>query len=183
MPSLQTNVWGPPKWLLYHLTALVYPNNPTLEDKLTHATRFIYDWKTLPCNLCVQNVPKNLESLGIGDGTKLPTPQELADTPYFDTTETQFYFLFQLHNQVNKMLGKPVLPLSEYDAIKQKYQYAYAKSSACAQTSHSTSGETGCTVPESGYKPCRTQIQFVPRSLQFDYYGPAFYFDDSLQNR
>lgn len=180
MPSLQTNVWGPPQWLLYHLLPLSYPIKPTPEDRVAYATKILADFKTLPCNLCRDNVPKNLTKLGIGSPSELPTIEDLANSPYLLSPDTLAYFFFQLHNEINSMLGKPVIPLDKYWDTQAKYKLAYAKSSACAPAANSEHVETGCTIPEDGYMPCMSRVALVPRSLGTDFHGPAFYFDASL---
>jgi len=178
MPSLQTNVWGPPQWLILHLLPLTYSDNPDKQTRLKFAKRILGVFETLPCTICVKNVPKNVAKLGIGSDTKLPTAEELAATPYFESSDTLFYFTFRLHNEINAMLGKPVIPDSQYYSVKSQYELSYAKSSACLDP---TTKETGCTIPEDGYRPCMSRIALVPRSLDTDLHGPAFYFDVSLK--
>ena len=177
MPSLQTNVWGPPQWLILHLLPLTFPENADTETRNKFARRILSVFETLPCSICIGNVPKNVAKLGIGTPTKLPTVSELASSPYFENSDTLFYFTFKLHNEVNKMLGKPVIPESKYYDTKKQYELAYAKSSACAE-----SAETGCTIPKDGYRPCMSRIALVPRSLDRTVHGPAFYLDVSLKD-
>lgn len=178
MPSLQTNVWGPPQWLIIHLLPLTYPENPDTETRVKFAKRFVSIFETLPCSICIGNVPKNVAKLGVGTEKQLPSAQDLAATPYFESSDTLFYFTFRLHNEVNAMLDKSVVPKSQYHSMKHQYQLAYAKSSACAQPKL----EHGCTIPEDGYRPCMSRIALVPRSLKTETHGPAFYFDVSLKN-
>ena len=180
MSSLQTNVWGPPQWLILHLLALTYPNTPTNNTRLMFATRFLSIFETLPCSICRRNVAENVSRLGLGTPDKLPTVKELAATPYFENSETLFYFTFRLHNEVNALLNKPVVPEAQYASIKQQYQLAYAKSSSCADPA---SSETGCTIPADGYKPCMTRIAVVPRPLKAPHLGPAIYLDASLKKK
>jgi hypothetical protein len=179
MPSLQTNVWGPPQWLIAHLLPLTYPENPDKETRAKFAKRFLSIFETLPCSICINNVPKNVAKLGVGTPKQLPSVKELAATPYFESSETLFYFTFRLHNEVNLMLGKVVVPDSDYGRVKRQYELAYAKSSACDQKDVK---ERGCTIPEDGYHPCMSRIALVPRSLGTETHGPAFYFDVSLKN-
>lgn len=174
MSNLQTNVWGPPQWLMIHLLPLTYPSTPTQKDRILFATRLITTFQTLYCSICVQNVPKNLHQMGVGTASTLPTIEEFAQTPYFESTDTLFYFTFAFHNVVNKTLGKSVIPDSKFQETYQMYKLAFAKSSACKQ-------HGGCTEPQDGYKPCMSKIAIVPRSLGNDSHGPAFYFDVSLQ--
>lgn len=178
MPSLQTNVWGPPQWLILHLLALTYPNSPSQDDRLKYAQRIRSTLETLPCSICQRNVAKNVAHLGLGTPEVLPTTEALAASPYFESSDTLFYFTFRLHNEVNAMLKKPIVPESQYTRIRHQYQLAYAKSSSCADP---TAGEAGCTTPADGYKPCMTRIALVPRSLETDQHGPAIYLASSLQ--
>lgn len=180
MPSVQTNVWGPLKWTLYHLRPFSYPHKPTRKDRVLLATNLVSDWATLPCSLCIGNVPRNLAALGLGTEDRLPTVEELADSPYLDSPDTLFYFFFMLHNQVSKMLRKPQIPMSEYDNTKNMYAVAAAQ---CHPTPTQTGKESGCTAPAQGYKPCMSRVVIVPRPGQSadEFYGPAFYLDALLK--
>ncbi len=176
MSNLQTNVWGPAQWFVLHLVALTLPENANQKTRITFARRFLSVFETLPCSVCRKNITENLHRLGVGTASKLPTAKELASTPYFESEDTLFYFTFKLHNEINRILHKPVVPDTEYYTVKQRYQMAYAKSSACGAET-----DGGCTTPESGYQPCMSRIAVVPRSLDARTHGPAFYFDVSLE--
>lgn len=175
MPSIQTNVWGPPQWVIIHLLSLSYPGP---EHRVKYARKFLSDFETLPCNLCINNVPGNLAALGVGTPDKLPTVEEFAASPYFESSDTLFYFFFQLHNQVSRMLEKPTVPLSQYHQTKAMYETALAKCGAPSGAAHS-----GCTVAADGYQPCMSRVVVVPRPSQNPdaFHGPAFYLDGSLK--
>ncbi len=179
MPSVQTNVWGPPQWLLYHLLPFSYPPHPTQEDRNLYAQKILTDFQTLLCTVCRDNVPANVAKLGVGTSTQLPSVSDFAQSPYFDSPDTLAYFFFALHNEVNRMLGKPVIPPSHFRQTIAQYQFGRAKQSACTNSM----GEQGCMTPQDGYHPCMTRIAVVTRPVPgTTELGPAFYFEESLKN-
>lgn len=86
-------VWGPFFWHTIHIVALGYPKTPTYTDKKC-AKEFYESFAFLiPCAICRQHYTEHL--------SKNPL------TPYLDSRSDLLKWTIDIHNQVNKMLGKP----------------------------------------------------------------------------
>lgn len=122
--------------------------------------------ETLPCSKCVRNTGGNLEKIGIvvpkdEDGVAgLPSAEVLAQTPYFHSQKTLAFFFFALHNAVSEMLGKPTIPLEDFEKTMEVYASSRAKCSGGGAVSGS---ERGCVAPKLGYQPCMSRIVFTAR--------------------
>jgi hypothetical protein len=86
-------VWGPFFWHTIHIVALGYPKNPTYTDK--KCAKEFYESLTflLPCAVCREHYKGHL--------SKNPL------TPFLDTRKDLLKWTIDIHNAVNKMLGKP----------------------------------------------------------------------------
>jgi hypothetical protein len=97
---MNPNFWGPPAWTFLHSITFNYPENPTDKDKTN-----IYDYFTslsevLPCESCKQHYKRHL--------TELPlTPKVLS------SRENLTKWLVNIHNEVNKLTGKPIVPYKD----------------------------------------------------------------------
>lgn len=87
------SVWGPFFWHTIHIVALGYPKNPTYTDK--KCAKEFYESLTflLPCAVCREHYKEHLK--------KNPL------TPYLDSKKDLLRWTIMIHNEVNKMLGKP----------------------------------------------------------------------------
>ena len=103
---LDQKIWGPSAWEFLHSIAFAYPENPTQEDK-TAANNFIHSFACmLPCSVCKDHFKSNIKVLPVDVSTR---------EKFFDWT-------VQLHNLVNKQLGKPQFTTTEiFDSYKKKY--------------------------------------------------------------
>lgn len=156
--NFQTPVWGPMSWTLNHLLALSYPVQPSKKMRRLYAVKIITDFELLMCSKCVENLPENLRKMGIEFKGAMPTVAEFEKTPYLENRETLFYFFFALHNWVNAMLGKRVIPLHKYDVVKGYYQQFAAKCSV-----NKNIEESGCMDADDGYKPCQSKVVILLR--------------------
>jgi hypothetical protein len=87
-------VWGPIFWHTIHIVALGYPKKPTYTDKKC-AKEFYESFAVLlPCGQCRQHYIDHLK--------KNPL------TPFLDTRGDLFKWTVMIHNEVNKMLNKPI---------------------------------------------------------------------------
>lgn len=150
--SMQTPVWGPLAWAYLHLWSLSFPEKPTPKERLAFATTFLSFVATLPCNICVDNVPGNLVAIGFA---KPHTPQRLARSAFLTNRGSFTRMLFDLHNQVSKMLGKDTSHL-DYNRVMEDLELARAKACKTSQDQHG-----GCTQPK--YKACQTKIYIIDR--------------------
>ena len=91
--------WGPNAWSFIHYVALTYPENPTGEDKENY--KMFYDnlKNVLPCQKCAINYKKHLEDIPID--------------PALVGSRELFQWTIDIHNEVNKELGKRKYSYSE----------------------------------------------------------------------
>lgn len=87
-------------WVLLHAIADSFPEHPDLEDK-EHIRSFFSSLSyLLPCDTCNQGLRHELKAM----------PLDCSSGPALSK------YVFDLHNQVNKKLGKPMLKWE--DAMK-----------------------------------------------------------------
>ena len=96
--------WGPEAWSLIHYTALAYPVQPTDADKENYKTFYYSLQNTLPCPKCAKNYQRHLKDIPIDEA--LDGPEEL------------FKWTIDIHNEVNKELGKRKY---SYEEVSDKY--------------------------------------------------------------
>ena len=96
--------WGPNAWSLIHYTALAYPSQPTDVDKENYKNFYYSLQNTLPCPKCALNYQRHLKDIPIDEA--LVDPEEL------------FKWTIDIHNEVNKELGKRKY---SYEEVSDKY--------------------------------------------------------------
>lgn len=105
--GMLTYVWGPSLWHFLHTMSFNYPVNPTKDDK-QHYMNFIHSLKfILPCKYCRMNLSRNLKE----------THFSLKDMKSRDTFSK---YVFNLHNHINKMLGKK--NTLSYQEVRERYE-------------------------------------------------------------
>lgn len=107
---MMTWVWGPFMWTYMHMISVTYPIRPTLADQRRYQAWVESIQHVLPCRSCRENVPSNLQACPL-------TPSALASRKSFAR------WMFDFHNTVNDMLGKPK-PCS-FEEIWEKYTGMY----------------------------------------------------------
>ena len=101
------SVWGPFFWHTIHIIALGYPKNPTYTDK--KCAKEFYESLTylLPCSICREHYKEHI--------VKNPL------ATFLDSRNDLIKWTIDIHNSVNKMLGKPtwteVEVLSYYEKL------------------------------------------------------------------
>lgn len=103
MPGrISPSTWGPFFWHTMHLVALGYPNEPTYAEK--RAAKEFYESfaHLIPCPTCKLHYAEHLK--------------EMPLTPSLDSKKDLFRWTVDMHNLVNKDLGKPLY--TEADAIE-----------------------------------------------------------------
>jgi hypothetical protein len=107
------STWGPPRWFSLHMTTFGYPLEPSHEQK-ENMKLLIRMWEhELPCCCCRKNYKAHLAEL-------LQNAQK-ADA-VVSTREALVQFGFELHNVVNKALGKPVLNEDALNSQRRMYE-------------------------------------------------------------
>jgi hypothetical protein len=90
---MEPYVWGPYAWVTLHYIALGYPENPAAKDKQTYKTFYQNLCHTIPCDHCCKHYTQYFKEHSID--------------PYLDSAEHLFQWTWELHNAVNRRLGKP----------------------------------------------------------------------------
>jgi hypothetical protein len=147
--GMLTYVWGPPKWHYLHTMSFNYPVNPTKKIKMEHRKYIMSLQYTLPCRHCRENLQKNLKTL----------PLTMAR---LKNRETFSRYIYELHELINKMLGK-TSGLS-YEDVRERYEHFRAR---CIEPKSmkktNASKEKGCTTPLYGTKS-KCVLHIVPKT-------------------
>jgi len=87
------SVWGPFFWHTIHIVALGYPKKPSYIDKKCAKEFYESLVYLIPCAICREHYKVHLSSNPL--------------TPFLDSREDLLKWTINIHNNVNKMLGKP----------------------------------------------------------------------------
>jgi len=96
-------LWGPSFWRSLHYITFGYPENPTETDKTNAYNLFVSLQYVLPCEKCRVNFGQQL----------INSP---LTTDVLSSKNKLITWLINIHNEVNRSLGKPIL--SEEGALK-----------------------------------------------------------------
>lgn len=105
--GMLTSVWGPPLWHFLHTMSFNYPVKPTKNEKKNYRNFILQLKYILPCRYCRENLRKNLKV----------HPLLMRD---MKNRETFSRWVYELHEIVNKMLGKKS-GLS-YNDVRDRYE-------------------------------------------------------------
>jgi len=153
--GFQTSIWGPLIWTALHTISFNYPVKPTPEDKI-HYKDFIYSLRyVLPCKYCRINLTKNLK-------------QKPLLNCHMASRETFSRYIYELHELVNKMLGKK--SNLTYCDVRERYEHFRSR---CTEEKpkifnfvkvrdKKDKKEKGCTEPLYG-KKSKCVINIVPK--------------------
>jgi hypothetical protein len=164
--GMLTGVWGPAMWHYLHTMSFNYPVHPTKENK-EHYRDFVLNLQNvLPCGKCRKNLVKNFK--------KLPLTME-----NMESRKTFSKYIFDLHEVVNKMLGKK--SGLTYETVRERYEHFRAR---CAKSHKKLNKklnktmrkvrfskkvtlikEKGCTVPLYGEKS-KCILKIVPHDTK-----------------
>jgi hypothetical protein len=146
--GMVTRIWGPPLWHYLHTMSFNYPQHPTSQDK-KHYKNFIINLQyVLPCKYCRMNLTNNFKHYPIKQS-------DMHDRESFSR------YVYNLHELVNKMLGKQ--SNLTYSDVRERYEHFRAR---CTDEEpklfkFTKSKEKGCTVPLYGTKS-KCVINIVP---------------------
>ena len=147
--GMLTTIWGPPLWHVLHTMSFNYPVQPSKEEK-SHYRNFILNLKhTLPCGKCRENFKKNLKDLPLY-------------MKHMESRETFSKYVYDLHELVNKMLGKKS-GLS-FEEVTDRYEHFRAR---CVNEKIQTKIENGCVRPLYG-KKSKCILKIVPNEVKCD---------------
>ena len=102
-----TAIWGPAQWHFLHTISFNYPTKPTKQDKDSYESYLKSLQAVLPCRYCRENFKQNMKSAGWKRGV-------------LKNRDTFSRFVYRLHNEVNKQLGKRC-DLS-YETVRDRYE-------------------------------------------------------------
>lgn len=115
LTAVRTHVWGPPAWFFLHSMAMAYPkkidtNNPEHIKIRNSMYSFLSNLgNVLPCNLC-----------GISYNGYIKEP-DLEISKYLDSRAKLSYFIYLIHEKVNKKLGIPPCYRPSFKKVIKKY--------------------------------------------------------------
>ena len=94
-------IWGPIYWTYLHTQAKLYPNEPTVNERIAMNTFINILPKLLPCPMCTYHAQTyiNNHSAEIWEVTSCRA--------------SLFVFFWAFHNAVNARLNKRIMPLLE----------------------------------------------------------------------
>ncbi len=143
--GMVTSVWGPPLWHTLHTISFNYPTAPDRETRKKYY-RFLRSLQhVLPCRFCRDNYGDNLHALSFNKN-------------HLRNRATFSRFIYDLHEHVNQMLGKPPSGLS-YAKVRERYENFRSR---CVQTAPVPTVEQGCTEPLYG-KKSKCIMRIVPK--------------------
>jgi hypothetical protein len=168
--GMLTTVWGPSMWHFLHTMSFNYPVTPTQEQKRQYMDFILSLRNVLPCKYCRMNLTNNLAT----------RPLKMC---HMESRDTFSRFVYDLHEVVNKMLGKNS-GLSYCD-VRERYEHFRSR---CTQDAPKVFNfkefyrgkmgkkgehEKGCTEPLYG-KKAKCVISIVPQEVKV----PTFSVDD-----
>jgi hypothetical protein len=169
--GMLTTVWGPSMWHYLHTLSFNYPVHPTAQDKKYYRNFILNLQKTLPCKYCRINLKNNLKI----------HPLNACDMA---NRRTFSYYVYRLHEVVNKMLGKRSNLC--YKDVRERYEHFRSRCTESMQKKkvfnfkktlkQKKSGkdiEKGCTEPLYG-KKSKCIIKIVPQEKKC----PTFQMDN-----
>ena len=105
---MDNTIWGPYFWFTLHTITIAYPDNPTYNERRYYNDFFLSLQNVLPCPLCREHYKQHL--------------QEYPISVHLGNKEEIVKWCFNLHNRVNRSLGKPDF---KYEDFKEKYRKIY----------------------------------------------------------
>lgn len=142
--GMLTTVWGPPMWHILHIVSFNYPVEPTKKQKKDYYDYYNTMKNILPCGKCRENLKKNLK--------KNPLTMKV-----FKNRHTLSKWVYDLHETINKMLGKN--SGLTYEEVRETYEHFRAK----CDSKQNKSQEKGCVNPLHGEKS-KCVLKIVPQT-------------------
>lgn len=146
--GMVTSVWGPPLWHTLHTISFNYPTHPDRETRKRYYKFLRSLQHVLPCRFCRDNYSGNLQSLGFNKS-------------HLRNRDTFSRFVYDLHEHVNEMLGKPPSGLS-YAKVQERYENFRSRCLQPEQPEPDPVVEQGCTEPLYG-KKSKCIMRIVPK--------------------
>lgn len=151
--GMLTSVWGPSLWHSLHTISFNYPNKPTEKEKRDYRKFILSLENVLPCKYCRINLKKNFKAI----------PLKMC---HMKNRYTFSYYLYRLHEHINKMLGKK--SGLTYCKVRERYEHFRARCTTQKPkifNFRKTKKENGCTEPLYG-KKAKCVIKIVPQETK-----------------
>ena len=148
--GMLTSIWGPSMWHYLHTMSFNYPVKPTKKDKKYYKEFMESLQYVLPCKHCRENLVSNYKA------------HPLKECVFKDRDSFSRY-VYQLHEVVNKMLGKN--SGLTFCNVRERYEHFRSR---CTQEQpkifnfRKTKKHKGCTEPLYG-KKAKCVINIVPQ--------------------
>lgn len=150
--GMLTTVWGPSLWHYLHTLSFNYPLHPTPDQKKAHKEQILLLQKTLPCSHCRKNLKANLKICPLKNS-------------HFKNRDTFSRYVYQLHETINKMLGKH--SNLTYCDVRERYEHFRSRCLKENKPNNREKIEIGCTEPLYG-KKAKCVLQIVPHDFKGD---------------
>ena len=155
--GMLTAVWGPSLWHYLHTLSFNYPWKPTQEQKKAYREQILLLEKTLPCKYCRINIKNNFKTCPL-------------KSCHLKNRDTFSRYVYQLHETVNKMLGKK--SGLTYCDVRERYEHFRARCltekkarAKIWKTQKRKKRESGCTESLYG-KKAKCILQIVPHNFK-----------------
>ena len=152
--GMLTSVWGPSLWHYLHVMSFNYPLKPTNIQKQKYKQLLLNLQYTLPCKYCRINLKNNFK--------KHPLVNKI-----FENRHNFSYYIFNLHEHINKMLGKN--SGLTYCEVRDRYEHFRSRctieKNVLFNYTKKNKKETGCTTPMYG-KKSKCVINIVPQETK-----------------
>jgi hypothetical protein len=102
---MQANEWGPSAWKFLHTVTFAYPQDPDDETRNHYKDLFSNLRYTLPCSFCRNYFTQIFKYISID--------------PYLDSREGLTWWLFVVHNLVNRKLNRD---LANFEDVVLQYE-------------------------------------------------------------
>jgi len=146
--GMLTSVWGPSLWHFLHTMSFNYPSMPTKQDKKFYKSFVLQMKYILPCKYCRINLEKNFKAMPL-------------EPCHMKSRETFSRYIYDLHEHINKMLGK-TSGLS-YEDVQERYEHFRARCGKKKKTITIKKRHKGCTEPLHKVKS-KGIVHIVPAS-------------------
>ena len=145
--GMLTSVWGHSLWHFLHTMSFNYPTNPSKQEKKNYKDFILKLQYVLPCKYCRQNLVKNFKIMPL-------------DMCHMENRETFSRYLYDLHEHINKMLGKKS-GLTYLD-VQERYEHFRARCGKKKKTiKRIMKRHKGCTEPLHKVKS-KGIVQIIP---------------------
>lgn len=96
---MDPKIWGPHQWFMMHTISFTYPEEPSPHDKRVYHDYYASLKEVLPCDACKRHYNTYFLQHPIG--------------PHLDRRKDLIAWVVNIHNFVNKQLGKRELTVDE----------------------------------------------------------------------